>query len=97
MLLLLGGAAHAPARFADLSVGLPEEDSAFPERPGSDAVIANCGACHSPSMILTQPKLTTEQWKATIKKMREVYKAPIDPEAEPAILAYLEGVSAGVR
>ena len=76
--------------FANLSVTLPEDKGRFPAAPGADA-------CHSPSMILTQPKLKREQWKANIKKMREVYKAPIDPAAEPAILAYLDGVSASIR
>lgn len=98
MLIVLGGCNQAPAvTFADLSVTLPEDSGVYPEGTGKDAVIENCGACHSPSMILTQPKLTADQWKSTIKKMREVYKAPIDPAAEPAILAYLDGVSANVR
>ena len=45
-------------------------------------------------MILLQPALTPEQWKGEIKKMKEVYKAPVDPAAEAAILAYLEVTSA---
>lgn len=90
-------ACERSAEFADLTVTLPEDTGAFPAGLGVQAVTANCGACHSPSMILTQPKLTRDQWKANIKKMREVYKAPIDPAAEPAILAYLEGISARVR
>ncbi len=80
--------------FADLSVPLPEDSGTFPVRAGSDAMTANCAACHSPSMILLQPALTSEQWAAEIKKMKEVYKAPVDRAAEPAILAYLEATSA---
>ncbi len=80
--------------FVDTSVTLPQDVATFPVRAGSDAMTANCAACHSPSMILLQPALTTDQWKGEIKKMREVYKAPIDPAAEPAILAYLEATSA---
>ena len=45
-------------------------------------------------MILLQPALTSDEWKAEIKKMKEVYKAPVDHAAEPAILAYLEATSA---
>jgi mono/diheme cytochrome c family protein len=89
-----GGPTPDKVTFADVSVALPEETASFPVRAGSDAMVENCGACHSPSMILTQPRLTTEQWKGEIKKMREVYKAPVDPAAEPAILAYLEATSA---
>lgn len=80
--------------FADLSVELPADAMQFPVREGSDAMNANCGACHSPSMILLQPVLTSDEWKAEIKKMKEVYKAPVDPDAEAAILSYLEATSA---
>ena len=97
LLLALAGCTGQPAdqfAFADTSVTLPQDDATFPVRAGSDAMTANCAACHSPSMILLQPALTSEQWKGEIKKMREVYKAPIDPAAEPAILTYLEAASA---
>jgi hypothetical protein len=99
LVLTVGGCGSSqPApKFADLSITLPEDTGTFPDSPGKDAMIANCAACHSPSMILTQPKLTADQWKSTIKKMREVYKAPIDSADEPAILSYLESVSAAVR
>ena len=89
---------NSPAvEFTDVSVTLPEDKGEFPDRFGKDAMIANCAGCHSPSMILTQPRLTEDQWKSTIKKMREVYKAPIDPAAEPDILAYLTDGEATVR
>lgn len=96
--LSLGGCGPSSeaVKFTNMSVTLPTETVAFPVRAGSDAMIANCGACHSPEMILNQPRLTTDQWKATIEKMKKVYKAPIDPAAEPAILAYLETTSAVV-
>jgi mono/diheme cytochrome c family protein len=80
--------------FADVAVRLPQDATMFPVREGSEAMNANCAACHSTSMILLQPALTTDQWKGEVKKMREVYKAPVDPAAEPAILAYLEATSA---
>jgi hypothetical protein len=47
-------------------------------------------------MILTQPKLKPEQWTGIIKKMKEVYKAPVNPADEPAIQAYLEATSASL-
>jgi cytochrome c5 len=80
--------------FKDVAVTLPQDNAFFPPRAGSEAMDRNCTACHSTSMILLQPALTTDQWKAEIKKMREVYKAPIDPSDEPAILAYLNATSA---
>ena len=82
--------------FTDVTIRLPQDTAQFPVREGVEAMNANCAACHSTSMILLQPALTTDEWKAEIKKMREVYKAPIDPAAEPAILAYLEATSAAI-
>ena len=80
--------------FTDVAVRLPQDAATFPVREGVEAMNANCAACHSTSMILLQPALTTEQWKGEIKKMKEVYKAPVDPADEPAILSYLEATSA---
>ncbi|WP_422061613.1 cytochrome c [Sphingopyxis sp.] len=80
--------------FANGSITLPEDDGVFPVRAGSDAMTRNCAACHSPSMVLNQPKLKPDQWTGIIKKMKDVYKAPINPADEPAIQAYLEATSA---
>ena len=74
------------------SVDLPTDDAAFPAGPHRDAVEANCTACHSPAMILSQPPLTREQWQGEVKKMREVYHAPVDDAAVPGIVEYLSGL-----
>lgn len=87
----------AAPKFAEMSVTLPDAEPAFPAGPGVEAVTNNCAACHSPDMILNQPKQTREQWAKSIDKMRNVFKAEIAVEDEPAILDYLEGVSAGVE
>lgn len=94
-LLLLAACNTAPAapRFANVEVALPEDTATYPDRPGVEAVQANCAACHSPSQILTQPRLTRAEWEKIVEKMREVYKAPIDPEAVPAIIEYLVATS----
>ena len=96
ILLALAGCNREPTKtfvFSDVAVTLPEDSATFPVREGSDAMVANCAGCHSPSMILLQPALTPDQWKAELKKMKEVYKAPVDPAAEPAILTYLDATS----
>ena len=74
---------------ASTSVDLPADDATFPAGPHADVVNANCTACHSASMALTQPVLSADQWKATVTKMREVYKAPVAEQDVPAIIAYL--------
>jgi cytochrome c553 len=93
VLLALGAvlllAAAPPTR--RLSVELPDADGPLPERYGvsSDAVNANCLACHSAGMITAQPRLTRLQWGETITKMRSVYGAPIDKADDAAILDWL--------
>ena len=96
-LLALAACQDEAPKFKAVAVNLPQDDGSFPAGPGVEAVTANCAACHSADMILNQPALKREQWQAAIKKMREVYKAEIDPAAEPAILDYLEARSAAVR
>ncbi len=99
-LLALAACSEQPKNkftFTDVVIRLPQDTALFPVRDGVEAMNANCAACHSTSMILLQPALTSDEWKAEIKKMREVYKAPIDPAAEPAILAYLEAMSAELK
>lgn len=75
------------------AIALPSDDLQLPDRPGVAQVTAACTACHSPAMLLTQPALKPEQWAATVKKMREVYHAPVDPADEPAIIAYLTALT----
>ena len=71
------------------SITLPDEAAALPDTPGSALITANCTACHSAEMILTQPQLNAEKWQATIDKMRGVYKAPIAPADDTALIAAL--------
>ena len=73
------------------SVGFdfPASDRAFPPGENVDVVTNKCTACHSPGMILTQPKLTAATWTAEVNKMRGTYKAPVPDDAVPQIVAYL--------
>lgn len=87
-LLLIGAAQPRNA-----AIALPDDTGAFPKRAGVEEITGNCTGCHSPSMILTQPHLTTAEWQGEIKKMKDVYKAPVNPADEPAILSYLIATS----
>ena len=97
-LALLAACDRAPeVTFADASITLPDDPPGFPDLPdlpGRDAVIANCTACHSPSTMLQQPKISREKWESQVTKMIEVYKAPVDPQAMPAIVDYMVAVQA---
>ncbi len=87
-LLLLGA--------APVSVDLPMSDAQFAPVGGvsAEAINANCLACHSAEMVTNQPRLTPAQWTATVAKMRGVFKAPVDPADDAAIIAWLTAWSA---
>ena len=80
--------------FADASITLPDDPLDLPEGPGRDAVLENCTACHSPSTMLQQPKVSREKWESIVGKMRTLYKAPVDEAAVPAIVDYMVHVQA---
>jgi cytochrome c553 len=82
--LLILAVAAAPIVFAPVTVEMPSEEPQF-AGPDADLLIANCAACHSAEMILAQPRMSEEQWRHSVEKMRTVYKAPVD-EADAARL-----------
>lgn len=77
-------AAPTPA-LKSVEISLPDDESAF-TGPDADLLNANCTGCHSASMVLYQPRMDAAHWAESVKKMREVYKAPIQ-EADAARLA----------
>jgi cytochrome c5 len=89
LVLAACGTAKADFAFQNTSVTLPEDATTLPAGPGVEAVATNCLACHSPAMILTQPRLTRKAWEGEVEKMAKVYKAPIDQETVPQIVDYL--------
>ncbi|NJO14026.1 MAG: cytochrome c [Rhizobiales bacterium] len=94
LLLIAACDRAAEVTFADTSIALPDDPIDLPDLPGRDAVIANCTACHSPSTMLQQPKVSREKWESQVKKMVEIYKAPIDPQAVPDIVDYMVAMQA---
>ena len=79
------------------TLNLPEEKAAFPEGAAGELITNNCSACHSAEMILNQPLLGPDKWKAAIDKMRGTYHAPIAPEDDAALVAALTGLQAERR
>ena len=89
LLLTACGQATTDFAFQNVSVTLPDDTTALPPGPNVEVVTQNCTACHSPSMILTQPRLTRVAWEGEVAKMIKVYKAPVEASAVPAIVDYL--------
>jgi len=72
-----------------VSTDLPADDAQYPDGPHADVINANCTSCHSASMALTQPRLSGDQWKAIVAKMRDTYHAPVAKGDVAAIVKYL--------
>ena len=85
----LGGQAAQKFSLKSVSVDLPFGDRMFPDGPGADVVNGNCLACHSAGMVLNQAVLSKAQWLTEVEKMRDAFKAPIDPKDVDAIVDYL--------
>lgn len=82
---------NAPRTFMlkSVSVELPIGSDAFPG-PDAQMIAANCLACHSAGMVLTQPSLSRATWGEIVEKMIHVYKAPIGQAEVEAIVDYLQ-------
>ncbi len=88
--LMLTACDSAPkVAFADASITLPDDPIDLPEGPARDVVMENCTACHSPSTMLQQPKVSREKWESIVGKMRKLYKAPVDDAAAGQIVDYM--------
>jgi sulfite dehydrogenase (cytochrome) subunit B len=58
--------------------------------PGYAKAQANCVACHSAEYMLYQPPTAPRPyWDAMVKRMKTVFKAPIDDADMPLIVDYL--------
>ncbi len=58
--------------------------------PGFAKAQANCMSCHSAEYMLTQPpNAGRPYWDAMTKRMKVVFKAPIDDADIPVIVDYL--------
>lgn len=80
------------------NIALPtDETETWPAGPGAEQIDTNCRACHSPSMVLTQPPLSHDEWVKVVDKMRTTYRAVINDEDLPMILTYLDNFSARQR
>lgn len=87
----------APSRpvLKTTTVSLPTDyDVEYPAGPEVEAANANCRACHSSAMALTQPPLPADEWRKEVRKMITVYKAPIPEDQVEPITRYFTAMSA---
>jgi mono/diheme cytochrome c family protein len=84
----------APRQWAIVSVELPASDENFPPGVGADIATSQCLICHSAGMVLRQPPLTKEEWRAEIMKMRSAYGAPMPDDQVDRLSEYLKSINA---
>jgi len=80
----------APAHAKDLQLP-PDGVQLTPSPlPGYAKAQANCVACHSAEYMLTQPpNAGRPYWDAMTKRMKTVFKAPLNDADIPEIVDYL--------
>jgi len=88
----LAAQAKAPTALKSVDVKLPKSVVALPNGPNVVVVHNTCLGCHSAGMILNQPTMPKAAWAVEVNKMKNVYKAPVDPKDIPAIVDYLTAV-----
>lgn len=91
--LIVAALAMAPATVAlSKSIELPPDGVQLKPSslPGYAKAQASCTACHSAEYMRYQPpNASRAYWGAMVKRMKTVFKAPIDDADMPAIVDYL--------
>jgi mono/diheme cytochrome c family protein len=88
-----GSKAVASRKWTSVRVELPASDEPFPAGTGADIASSQCLICHSAEMVLTQPPLKKDEWRAEILKMRSAYGAPIPEEQVDGLSEYLKNIN----
>ena len=83
----------AAPTWVKVSVDLPASDVEFPAGHDADLTNVHCLICHSAGMVLSQPALTKEQWRAEVIKMRSAFGALIPDGQVEAVTDYLHRIN----
>jgi cytochrome c5 len=88
---LASALAGAGLAIAPVAHAADESGLALAEGEGRDRVRSACSACHSLDyIVMNSPFQDKAGWEKTVKKMIDVFGAPITEEDAAAIVAYLE-------
>src|SRR6476620_11296827 len=91
-LLVFAFAWHGAAQAGAKSIELPGDAAQLKASalPGYAKAQASCVACHSAEYMLYQPPTAPRPyWDAMVKRMKGVFKAPIEDADIPVIVDYL--------
>ncbi|MGB8910498.1 MAG: hypothetical protein WCC84_17270 [Candidatus Cybelea sp.] len=83
-------AANAVSAQGTVTIVLPSDTGmSFKPGPGVETARHYCLTCHSSAYVWIQPGLTTAQWTAEVKKMKNAYGAPIPDDQVSTLVTYL--------
>lgn len=83
-----GGAAKNPVH----EITLPQYPPESPPGPNLEAFQKHCLLCHSARYVTMQPRFSRTVWEKEVKKMVDVYGAPITAAEQQQVVEYLVAV-----
>ena len=87
MRLIFASCALLAASFAR---GASEESIKLQDAPGRDLVMARCSVCHSVDYVqMNAPVFDRTGWQKSVRKMIDVFGAPISDDDANRIVEYL--------
>ena len=73
-------------------ITLPQYPPDIPSGPHVEAFQSHCLLCHSARYVTTQPRFSRGVWEKEVKKMVDVYGAPITAAEQQEIVEYLVAI-----
>ena len=73
-------------------ITLPQYPPESPPGPNLEAFQEHCLLCHSARYVTMQPRFSRTVWEKEVKKMVDVYGAPITAAEQQQIVEYLVAV-----
>ena len=73
-------------------ITLPQYPPDIPAGPHVEAFQSHCLLCHSARYVTTQPRFSRAVWEKEVKKMVDVYGAPITAAEQQEIVEYLVAI-----
>jgi hypothetical protein len=77
-------------------IELPNYPLDMPPGPNLALYQQKCLLCHTSRYVTMQPRFSQTVWEKEVKKMVDVYGAPITPEEQPQIVEYLVAIKGPV-
>jgi len=77
-------------------ITLPNYPADTPPGPNLAAYQQKCLLCHTSRYVTTQPRFPRTVWEKEVKKMVDVYGAPITAEEQQQIVEYLFAIKGPV-